>query len=204
MDKLREDVKGSIEPLRTALDALANLVRQEAALRAEGLSLAEKLSKAPLDSLVVGADDDKAAGSATSRLLAAKEDVRLKLDLIPAIRARFRAKEQGQAQIIRRAVRALAQHYAELAEARAKKESGEVADFLARYHAGDGDTAQVAAARALQAGAMLDQTGPRMPGSKTLQMLKAFRSYVHPSDPLQDAEAALALAAEFDLGEAAS
>lgn len=197
-----EALKVPCESLRTARLALDNLGVAEAELKAARKKLQAQLDNVPVESLAVPSGDDKAFDRPISRLLSARNDIDIKLDLLPGIRVRYQAQTEGLSQQIRAAVKALIHHCRDLAFARMEKEEADLAAHLLPHHGGNLERAKAAAAKALQPNEVWDLSGNRENGSDASRWHDTFAHYTHAHDPLENAETIIDLAERFTPNEA--
>ena len=187
-DKI-DALKTACESLRTARQALDNLVQQEAELKAAREKLQVQLADIPVESLALPSGDDKAFDRPTSRMLSARHDIGIKLDLLPSIRVRYRAQAEGLGQRIRIAAKSLVHHCRDQAEVKMLKEEGELASYLLKHCPGDLAAANAAAAKAFRATNQWEVGVIPSQGADAYKWLAVFSQYSHATDPLEDAEA---------------
>jgi hypothetical protein len=203
-------MQSKIDALRTASEslrqtrlALDNLDKQEAELKGAYDKVAAQLAKLPAEALRAPESDDKPFDRATSRMVSARSDIRVKLDLLPGIRVRYQAQAEGLRQQLRTAVKALTRHCRDLASAKLEKATDEVATQLLPHYAGIAEHAKAAAARVMLGPDQWDLPGRPVVACNARKWLDAFAHYEHRSDPLEDAETVIALAEAFERGEVA-
>jgi hypothetical protein len=195
-DKI-DALKTACESLRTARQALDNLVQQEAELKAAREKLQLQLADIPVESLALPSGDDKAFDRPTSRMLSARHDIGIKLDLLPSIRVRYRAQAEGLGQRIRIAAKSLVHHCRDAAEVKFEQAETELTAYLSKYYPGDGDAAKAAAAKALRATTPWEVGTVSTQGANACKWLATFSQYSHAADPLEDAQNVISLAETF-------
>lgn len=196
-----DSLRTTSQSLRQALLALENLDRQEGELKSAHEKVAAQLAKLPVEALTAPEGDDKPFDRATSRMIVARGDICVKLDLLPGIRVRFRAQAEGLRYQVRGGVKALAHHCRDLASAKLEKALDEVATQLLPQYAGVAEDARAAAARVMLGPDQWDLPGRPAVACNARRWLETFAHWEHQSDPLSDAEAAIALAESFERGE---
>jgi hypothetical protein len=132
--------------------------------------------------------DQKSFDRATARLLSNRDDIKIKLDLLPGVRVRYEAAAEGLRQQIRTGVKALLRHCRDEATARIEALQAKLATELLATCGGDADRAKAAAAGVVE----------KSDGKNWMETF-AYRS--HASDPLEDAETVIGLATRFERGE---
>ena len=115
---------------RGTLQALDNLGNQEVGLKSELELWQARLAKLPVESLEFVGSDDKSFDRTTARMLSSRDNIRVKLDLLPGIRVRYQAQAQGLGQQVRAAVKALIGHCRELARVKMEELEVELATHL--------------------------------------------------------------------------
>jgi hypothetical protein len=197
-----DTLKTACESLRTAREALDNLGKTEAELKAARKTLQAQLDNAPVESLAVPSGDDKAFDRPISRVLSARNDIDIKLDLLPGIRVRYQAQAEGLSQRIRVAVKALVHHCRDAAESKLETDEAAFAAYLLPHCGGDSDRAKVQAARAMHASNLWEVATTPTQGCDAWQWRETFAHYPHAHDPLENAETIIDLAERFTRNEA--
>jgi hypothetical protein len=191
----------AIESLRNARLALDNIAKTEAELKAARKKLQAQLDNAPVESLAVPGGEDRAFDHPTSRALSARDDIDIKLDLLPGIRVRYQAQAEGLNQRIRIAVKALARLCRDEAEAKLEQQQVEVRTYLLKFFSGDAERAKSAAAKIMLASDAWNLPVTVVRGCDACRWLDTFAHYMHAHDPLEDAETVIGLAQRFDRGD---
>ena len=194
---LIEAVKEACGRYRDAGLALPNLDAKERELIAEREIFKARVDKLPPESISVLGEDGRPFDVETRRLLSSLSDIQIKLDLLPGIRVRCRAEQQGLAIEIRRCVKALIADCLKAATAKLDKDQSDLAAHLAPLHGGNLDRARAAASLATEPNRWAALGGVSSPCEAwTWRETFAYRAAA--ADPLQDGESAIRLAESFD------
>lgn len=157
-------------------------------LQVEAKALLAHLSDLPAEVLLLPQSGGDHFPAATTQKLRSLSSVRTKLELLPGVKT----KQQGQLdelrQQIRTSAKALLRHGRDMASAQMEALQSKLATEFLTTCGGDGDRAKAAAA---------DVVGK----SEAMNWKETFAFYNHASDPVEDAEAVVALAESFARGE---
>ena len=190
-------MKNQIETLRVCgkrlqetLEALASVETQQTEITAALGKAVAQLTKLPPESLSIPEADGKPFTSPTARLLQSRDNLKIKLDLIPGIRVRMQADEAGLRRQVRVGVNSLMKQGRELASEQLEALRQKLQTDMLAHCGGDPDRAKAAAADVL-------------PKSEAQKWADSFRDYYHCDDPLKDIESAIGIAESFLRGEPA-